>query len=202
MAVRRIAGDSDGVGKQIVGDRRDGALEHFGEPVVRVQLMPERAGHGAAGKSVREHELLADVHSALEDLGLHPLQFGVALQQRLQAGRVLLPEALPQGDRLLGGLQLAIDRRLTLARIAARELRVQMGDELAQHFGDRRAFARRERRRRDRLQLRQHRFANESDALQRQRVRPSLRGLHVGEREGAQFAVGLRRRFRARSAGR
>ena len=151
---------------------------------------------------MRDDELLADVHPALEDLGLHALQFGVALEQRLQARRVLLPQALPQRDRLVGGFELAIDRRLALARVAARELGVQMGDELAQHLGDRRALARRERRRGQRLQLAEHRLADEGDALERQRVRPSLRGFHVGECEGAQFAVGPRRRIRARSAGR
>ena len=77
---------------------------------------------------MHEDELLADVESALQDLGLHALQLGIALEQRLQAGRVLLPQALPQRDRLVGGLELAIDRRLRLARIAARELGVQMGD--------------------------------------------------------------------------
>jgi len=202
VAVRRVAGNPDGVGQEVVRYGGHRALEHFGQAEIRVKLVPERARHRAAGESVRQDELLADIHPALQDLGLHALQFRVALQQRLEAGRVLLPQALPQRDRVVGGFELAIDRRLALARIAARKLGMQIGDELAQHFGDRRALARGERRDRHRLQLAEHRFADEGDALQRQRIRPSLRGLHVGECEGAQFAVGTRRRIRARSTGR
>ena len=87
-----------------------------------------------------------------------PCELGVALEQRLEARRILLPQRLPQRDRLLGGLELALRRRLRLAGVAAREFGVQVGDLLAQHFGDRRALARRESRRRQARQLAVHGF--------------------------------------------
>ena len=116
-----------------------------------MEFMPDRARHGAARETVRQHELLADVHPALKDLGLHARELGIALEQGLQAGRILFPQALPQRDRLLGCLQLPVHRRLTLARVPACELGVQVGDEVAQHLGDRRALPRREVRRGQRL---------------------------------------------------
>ena len=53
MTVGRIARDADRVGQQVVGDRRDGALEHFGQPVIRVELAPEwsPARRGARGRA-------------------------------------------------------------------------------------------------------------------------------------------------------
>ena len=88
-------------------------------------------------------ELLADVQAALQELRLHALQLDVAFEQGLQARRVLLPQSLPQRDRLLGGVELAVRGGLRLAGIAAGELGVQMRDLLAHHFGDGRALARR-----------------------------------------------------------
>ena len=72
-----------------------------------------------------------------------PASSGIAFEQRLQARRVLLPQRLPQRERLVGRLELAVDRGLRLARVAARELGVKVSDLLAQDFGDRRALARR-----------------------------------------------------------
>ena len=89
-------------------------------------------------------ELLADVQAALQQLGLHPLQVGIAFEQRLQARRILFPQALPQRDRLQRRVLLAVRRRLRLAGIPARELGVQVRDLVAHHLGDRRALARRE----------------------------------------------------------
>jgi hypothetical protein len=78
---------------------------------------------------------------------------------------------------------LAADGRLRLARVAARELGVQMPDRLAQHFGDRRALARRERRPGYRAQLPDERLERLADGCERQPVGPFRRGIGVGECE-------------------
>ena len=99
------------------------------------------ARHGAAREAVREHELLADVHSALRvSWASRPCSSGSPSSSGFRHAEYCSHEALPQRDRLLGGLQFAIDRRLALARVPARELRVQMRDEIAQHLGDGRAL--------------------------------------------------------------
>jgi hypothetical protein len=68
---------------------------HLGEPVVRVQLLPQRGGRHSPRKAVDDHQLLADVQAALQQLRLDALQLDVAFEQRLQARRILLPQALP-----------------------------------------------------------------------------------------------------------
>ncbi len=93
VAVGRIAGDADALRQQGVRHRGDRAFEHLGQPVVRVQLLPQRRRRHAAREAVHEHELLADVQAALQQLGLDARELGIALEQRLEAGRILLPQA-------------------------------------------------------------------------------------------------------------
>jgi hypothetical protein len=187
VTVGRIAGNADSVRHQIVRHRRHRAVEHLGEAEVRMQLVPDRVRNAPARKPVYENELLADVGASLQDLGLHTRKLGIAFEQRLQARRVLLPEALPECDRMLGRLELAIDGGLSLARVTSRKLGVQMRDQIAQHFGDRRTLARRKRRGRQRTQLALHRLAYERDVRERKRIRPFPGAVGVGKDERAKL---------------
>ena len=74
VAVRRIAGHALRVRHQVVGHRGHRAVEHLGEPVVRVQLLPQVGRRHAARQPVHDDQLLADVQSALQQLGLDALR--------------------------------------------------------------------------------------------------------------------------------
>jgi len=132
---------------------------------------------------VHEQQLLADVQRALQQLRLHALELGAAFEQRPQAHRVLDPQRLPQRDRLVGGLGLALVERLGFSRVATRELGVQMRDRLAGELGDRGAVARADLRMRERVQLTEQRFVRRADVRQRQRVHPARGARRVGECE-------------------
>jgi len=159
-----------------------------------VQLLPERRRHDSTGETVHQHEFLADVEPALQELRLDAGEFGVAFEQRLQAARIELPQRLPQRDRLVRGLALAPDRRLRLARVAAREFGVQVARRFAQHFGDGRAFTRRERRGRDRAQLADDRFERLRNGREWQAVGPFRGAFRVGEREAHRIGAAGRDR--------
>ncbi len=66
MAVHRVARQALGIGHQVVGYRGHRAIEHFGETVVRVQLLPELGGRNAAREPVHDDQLLPDVERALQ----------------------------------------------------------------------------------------------------------------------------------------
>ena len=91
--------------------------------------------------------------------------------------------ALPQRDRLLGGVELAVRGRLRLARIAAGELGVQMRDLFAHDLGDGRALARREIRGGERAQLAAHRLVERRDGRDQKRLGPALGPVRVRECE-------------------
>ena len=137
---------------------------------------------------MHEHQLLADVEAALQQLRLDAGELRIAFEQRLQAGGILLPQRLPERDRLVGGLELAVDRRLRLAGITARELGMQVGDLVAQHFGDRRPLARREVGRGQRAELAEHGFVDcatfVSGSAFAQRFAPSASANASGGRPG------------------
>jgi len=79
----------------MIGHRGHRAVEHFGEAVIGVQLLPQIGRRHAPRIAVHDDQLLADVQRALQQLGLHALQLGAALEQWLQAHRVLYPQRLP-----------------------------------------------------------------------------------------------------------
>jgi hypothetical protein len=91
MAVGGVARRANTLRNEVVGHRGDGTVEHLGETVVRVELLPGFRRGGAAREAVHEHELFADKQSTLQDLRLYAFKLLVALEQRLQAGGVLLP---------------------------------------------------------------------------------------------------------------
>jgi len=127
--------------------------------------------------------LQAAARVVLQQLRLDAGEFGIALEQRLEAGGILLPQRLPECGRLIGRFELAVHRGLRLAGITARQLLVQISDLVAQDFGDRRALARREVGVRKRAQLAENSFEDLRDIGQRKRVRPLLRAFRVGECE-------------------
>ncbi len=161
-------------GLQVVGHRGHGAVEELRKPVVGVELLPQRGGGSAARQPVDDDELLADVQAALQELGLHALQLDVALEQGLEARRVLLPQPMPERERLLGGIELALGGGLRLARVATRELGVQMRAPARADLGDGRALARREVGCRQRAQLPVHGLVQRRDGGDQQRLRPSV----------------------------
>ena len=132
---------------------------------------------------MHDDQLLAHVERALQQLRLDSLQLGAAFEQRFQAHRVLDPQRLPQRDRLVGGLDLALVERLRLAGVAAGELRVQMCNRLADELGDRRPVTRSHLRSRQRAQLVQQRLVRLADVGKWQRLDPPGRGCRVGKRE-------------------
>ena len=100
MAIRRVARHADGIRHQFVGDGSDRAFEDLGQPVVRMQFLPDGRRRDAPREAVNQNHLLADPEASLQHLGLDALEFGVVLQQRLEARRILSPQRLPQGQRL------------------------------------------------------------------------------------------------------
>ena len=190
MAIGRIARDADGVRRQFVGHRGDGTIEDLGQPVVRVELLPQRRRRGPARERMHEHQLLADIESALEELGLDALQIGIAFEQRLKAGRIQFPERVPQRDGLVGGVELAIRGGLRLAREPSRQFRMQVRDLVAHDFGDRRALAGRERRLGHRPQLAVDGRVQRAHAGHHQRLRPALGAVGVRERERRDVPLG------------
>ena len=69
-------------------------------------------------------QLLAHVKAALQEFRLDALELGIALEQGLQAGGILFPQRLPERERLVDGLELAVHRGLRLAGVAARQFGV------------------------------------------------------------------------------
>ncbi len=195
VAVRRVARHADGQRREVVGHGLHGALHHLGQPVIGVDLLPQRRRRKPPREPVHEDQLLADSQTPLQQLRLDACELDVALEQRLQAHRVLLPKPLPHRDRLLGGLELSVAGGLRLSRIPARELGMQMEHRLAEHFGERGALARRDRGRRQRAQLSDQSLVGLRDRQQRQRLRPFLRPVQIRERERRQV-VGQRGELR------
>jgi hypothetical protein len=189
MAIRRIAGNADGVRRQIVGHRGDGAVENLRQPVIRMQFLPQRSRRRAARQRMHQHQLLADIESALQELGLHSLQFVIAFEQGLQARRILLPQRMPQRDGLICRVQLAVRRRLRFSGEAARQLRVQVGSLVAHHFGDRRALARSEGRGGQRAQLTVDGRVQGPHACDHKRLGPALGAVRIGKRQRRNFAA-------------
>ena len=60
VAVRRIARYADGIGHQLIGHRGDGTFEDLGEPIVGMQLLPDRGRGQLSRETVHDDELLAD----------------------------------------------------------------------------------------------------------------------------------------------
>ncbi len=181
MAIGRVAGDPDRVGRRVVRHGGHRAVQHLDQPVVGMQLLPKRRRRHAAREPVDQHELLADVETALQELRLDAGELAVALEERLEAARIELPHRLPERDRLVRRLALAPDGGLRLAGVASRELGVQVPGGIAQHLGDRRALARGERRRGHRPDLADEAFVGLPDCREWKRVRPPGRSLGVCE---------------------
>ena len=123
-----------------------------------MELLPQRGRGHAPREAADDHHLLAHVKAALQKFRLDAGELRIALEQRLQTGGILFPQCLPESERLVGGLELAVDGRLWLACITAREFRMKVGDLVAQHFGDRRPLAGSEVGRGQRTELAVHRF--------------------------------------------
>ena len=172
MAVGRITGNAHGIGHEFVGNGCSRALEQLGQPVVSVELLPQRRRRHAAGEPVNQHQLLADVEPPLQQLGFDALQLGIAFEQRLEARGVLLPQRLPERDGLVGGKPFALDGRLGLAGIAPCELGVQMQDLCSGQLGDRAALARRQGCGGHGLQLAKERVVGLRDAEQGESLHP------------------------------
>ena len=83
MAVDRIARRADAKGHLLVGDGGDGAVEHLGQAVIRMELVPHCARRRAPRETMNDNQLLADEESALQHLGLDALQLGITFEQRL-----------------------------------------------------------------------------------------------------------------------
>ncbi len=187
VAVRRVTGQALGIRHQVIGHPRHRAVEHLREPIVGVQLLPQLGRRNSPGESVHDDQLLADIQRALQELGLHALQLGAPFQQGLETHRVLDPQRLPQGDRLVGRFGLALVKRLRFPGVPACELGVQVRDRLANQFGDRRAVARPDMGGGQRLQLAQQLVVCLSDVRKRQRLDPSRGAGGVRERQFGQF---------------
>jgi hypothetical protein len=132
---------------------------------------------------VDQHELLADVETALQELRLDAGELAVALEERLEAARIELPHRLPERDRLVGRFALAPDGGLRLAGVAPREFGMQVGGGLAQHLGDGRALARGERRGGDRPDLADEALVGLPDRREGKGVGPPGSTLGVRERQ-------------------
>ena len=203
VAVRRIAGDADGVGQQVVGHRRHRALEHFGEPVVRVQLVPDGcpAPRGARARA-RARAACRRTSRAAGSWASRPCSSGSPSSSGLRHIEYCSHRPCHSAIAWSAASSSRSTAGWPFARVAARELRVQMGDELAQHLGDRRALARRKAPRpspstgRAPFRRRGRRSASGSAC------RPPLRCFRRRRMRGCAIAVGPRRRIRARSAGR
>ena len=102
---------------------------------------------------VHEHQLLADIEPALEELGLDAMQLGVPFEQRLQTGGILFPKRVPERDGLVGSFELALRGGLRLARESSRQFGMQVRNLFTHDFGDRRTLTGQERRIGHRLQL-------------------------------------------------
>jgi hypothetical protein len=139
-----------------------------------------------------QQQLLAHPEAALQDLGLDALQLGVAFEQGLKTRRVLDPQRLPEGKRLVGGFLLARGGRLRLARVTARELGVQETHRLAHQLGDSAALARGELRLADPPQLVENFFVIPRDIRYRKSAQPRRTAVGIGEGELAKGRVALR----------
>ena len=126
-------------------------------------------------------------------LALTPCSSVLPSRRGFRHTRVLDPERLPQRDRLVGGLRLALVERLRLAGVAAGEFGVQMGDGLADQLGDRRAVARPHLRRRQCAELVEDCLIGLADVGKRQRLHPPRRRRRVGKCEFGRIR-GFRRR--------
>jgi hypothetical protein len=107
-----------------------------------MELLPELRRRDTPRETVNEQQLLAYVQAALQQLCLDVREIRIAFEQRLEARGVLLPQGVPQRDRGVGGVAVALARRLRLAGVAARELGVQDRHAIAQDLGDARPLAR------------------------------------------------------------
>ena len=123
----------------------------------------------------------------------------MTFDERLQARRILLPQRLPQRNRLVDRLRLAFVFRLRFAGVAARELRMQMTDLFAQDFRDSRPLARRKLRDRERVELADEHVVRLADRHHRQRLRPLVRTLRIGKAQARRHSGDLARlRLRGR----
>ena len=194
VRIGRVARDAHRVGHQLVGHRADRAFQDLGEAIIRVQFLPYIGRWHTPRQAVDQDQLLADPQTTLQDFGFDALQLRIALEQRLQTRRILVPECLPEREPLLGGVVFAIGRRMRLASVAAGKLGMQVGNRLTEHLGDARTFSRREVGLCHPLQLIANRVVMLGDVRQRQRPQPACATVSVGERQRRRLGAGLRER--------
>ena len=83
---------------------------------------------------------------------------------------------------------------MRFAGVAAGKFSMQVGDRLAEHLGDARAFSRREVGLCHPLQLAANRLVMLGDVRQRQRPQPACAAFGVGERQRRRLGASLRER--------
>ena len=182
---------------QVVGHRGDRAVEHLGQPVVRVQLLPQRRRRRSRGARGRGRAPAACRRTAprCSSLALTPCELGVALEQRLQARRVLLPQRLPHRDRLRRRLRARARRRAAACRRSDARARCAGASTCSRSSS---AIVARSRGAKSAaltaLQLADELLVDLRDVAGRQRLRPAQRAVGIGERE--RTAASARRRAR------